>query len=477
MSAGRPRLVSDQVIIAEAYELLMEHGPGNLTFERLAARVGLVPAALVRRFKNKNQLFVEVDRHGLELTNAKVEAAMERTASPVDAIIAQFTAEMAFASTIERFANGQEFLLMDFRDKDLYTNYRASFEHRHMQVAALLKKAQAEGELEGIEDMAEFARHLEMLLHGAGHVWAMTGEAPIEDYITHHIRFALRPYCKKQPEAIKKSSKENTMNTVTSKDGTKIAFDKIGSGPAIIIVNGAMQYRATDPTLAELARLLAKNFTVYHYDRRGRGESTDTQPYAKEREVEDIAALIEDAGGSAMVLGFSSGGALALEAARSGLNISKLALYEVPFIVNDSRPPVPADYVQHLNQLVKDGKRDEVLLYFMTEAVGLPAEYLGDMNKDPSWPGMLKIAHTIAYDGTFVADFMQGKPLPAGRFSNVTMPALVMDGSKSLPGFMSGAADAIAEQLPHAKRLTLADQDHMVDPKVLAPVVEKFFQE
>ena len=115
-------------------------------------------------------------------------------------------------------------------------------------------------------------------------------------------------------------------------------------------------------------------------------------------------------------------------------------------------------------------------MYFMTQAVGIPAEYLGDMDQDPSWQGMLDIAHTIAYDGTFVADFMQGKPLPAGQFSNVTVPALVMDGGKSMPGWMNGAADAIAEQLPNSERRTLKDQDHMVDPKVIAPELEKFFK-
>lgn len=195
---ARPRSISDQTIISEAYELLMEHGPSSLTFEKLSMRVGLVPAALVRRFKNKHQLLLKVDRHGLERTNAKVEKAIGKTPSPIDVIIAQFTAELAFASTVERFSNGQEFLLMDFRDKTLYTNYQYSFEHRHKQVAELLQKAQDEGELEKIEDTAELARHLEMLLHGAGHVWAMTQEGPIEDYISHHVQFALRAYRKEE---------------------------------------------------------------------------------------------------------------------------------------------------------------------------------------------------------------------------------------------------------------------------------------
>lgn len=194
---ARPRLVSDQTIIAASYDLLMEQGPSGLTFENLAAQVGLVPAALVRRFKNKKQLLLQVDRYALELTNTKMGEAMQEKASPIEAIIAQFTAELAFASNLKRFANGQEFLLMDFRDEALYKNYQISFVRRHQQVAELLQKAQAEGELEGIVDTDKLARHLEMLLHGAGHVWAMTQEGSIKDYITHHAQLALEPYRKK----------------------------------------------------------------------------------------------------------------------------------------------------------------------------------------------------------------------------------------------------------------------------------------
>lgn len=195
---GRPRSVSDQTIIAEAYDLLMEHGPANLTFDRLGARVKLVPAALVRRFRTKQQLILEVDRYALERTDTKVKEAMEKTSSPVDAILAQFTTELAFASTIERFINGQEFLMMDFRDNNLYTNYQMSFEHRHQQVVELLQKAQEAGDLEGVDDLQELARHLEMLLHGAGHVWAVTQDGSIEDHIARHVQFALQPYRKKK---------------------------------------------------------------------------------------------------------------------------------------------------------------------------------------------------------------------------------------------------------------------------------------
>lgn len=270
------------------------------------------------------------------------------------------------------------------------------------------------------------------------------------------------------------------MSTVTSKDGTRIAFDKTGRGPAVILVNGAMADRTIDPSLAKLADLLSKDFMVYNYDRRGRGESGDTQPFAKEREIEDIAALVEDAdgaGGSAMVLGFSSGGALVLDAAQNVPSITKIALYEVPVIVNDSRPPLPADYVDHLNGLVKEGKRDEAVKYFLVEAAGIPAEYLDGADQNPLWPRMLNIAHTIAYDGARVADLMQGRPLPTDRWTRVTMPALVMAGTETPPkGWMVGAADAIAALLPHAERRTLEGQDHNVDLEVIAPIVTEFFK-
>lgn len=195
---ARPRSVSDQTIIATAYELVMAQGPSNLTFERLASQVNLVPAALVRRFKNKQHLLLEIDRYALERTNAKVEEAMQKATSAVDTIVAQFATELGFASTVERFANGQEFLLMDLRDKNLYTNYQISFEHRHQQIAELLKKAQADGELQGIKDTSKLAQHLEMLIHGAGHVWAMTQQGPVENYISEHVNLALEPYRSKR---------------------------------------------------------------------------------------------------------------------------------------------------------------------------------------------------------------------------------------------------------------------------------------
>jgi pimeloyl-ACP methyl ester carboxylesterase len=265
------------------------------------------------------------------------------------------------------------------------------------------------------------------------------------------------------------------MPTVTSKDGTKIAFDKTGAGPAVILVNGAMQFRAFDPFMAKFAATLSEHFTVYNYDRRGRGESGNTQPFAKEREIEDLQALVEDAGGKAMVLGFSSGSAVTLDTAAVTPGITRVAVYEPPFIVDDSRTPLPADYVTHLNQLIADGKREDAVLYFLKVAVGIPDEYLGGMAQSPGWDTMLKISHTIAYDGAFVIDIMQGKPLPTNRWANITAPTLVIEGSDSITFFHTGA-DALAAVLKNATRATLAGQSHEVAPEVLAPVVTEFFK-
>ena len=266
------------------------------------------------------------------------------------------------------------------------------------------------------------------------------------------------------------------MQTVTSKDGTKIAFDKIGSGPAVILVQGATAYRAVDPFMAHLADLLGTHFTVYTYDRRGRGDSSDTPPFAKEREIEDLQALVEDAGGTARVFGISSGAVLTLDAAAVTPGITRLVVYEPALIVDDSRQPVAADYTEHLTMLAAQGKRDEAFEYFLTQAVGIPPEYIGGIKQDhATWSGVTRVAQTIAYDAAFVGDVMQGQPLPPERWARVTVPVLVVDGGTS-DAWIHHGADALARVLSHASRRTLAGQTPMVDPNVLAPVLIAFFQ-
>lgn len=262
------------------------------------------------------------------------------------------------------------------------------------------------------------------------------------------------------------------MRKVISKDGTPIAFDQSGQGPAIILVAGALGTRC-DAT--SLAAVLAPHFTVFAYDRRGRGESGDTAPYAVEREVEDIEALINEAGGSAFVFGHSSGAVLALEAARLlPTKVAKLAVYEPPFIVDDSRPPVPEDYVEHLIELVSAGRRGEAVAYFMTDAVGVPAEMVAQMRESPMWPGLEAVAHTLAYDGIIMADTMRGKPLPRDKWTSVAVSTLVMDGGAS-PVFMHHGAQELVSILPNAQRRTLEGQGHGPSDEVLAPVLQEFF--
>src|SRR3989440_758130 len=198
------------------------------------------------------------------------------------------------------------------------------------------------------------------------------------------------------------------MPTVTSTDGTKIAFDRVGSGPSVILVSGATAYRAFDPSMTHLSELLGKHFTVYNYDRRGRGDSGDTRPFAKEREIEDLQALVEDADGKAMVFGISSGGVVSLDAAAVTPGITKVGVYEPALIVDDSRQPVPADYTEHLTTLAAQGKRDEAVAYFLTQAVGIPTEYIGGMKQDQAtWSGLTGVAHTLAYAAAFVGTVMQ----------------------------------------------------------------------
>jgi pimeloyl-ACP methyl ester carboxylesterase len=262
------------------------------------------------------------------------------------------------------------------------------------------------------------------------------------------------------------------MNTVLSKDGTRIAFDRSGSGPSLILVDGALCYRASGP-MKPLAALLSQHFTVFTYDRRGRGDSGDYPSYTVEREVDDIEALINEAGGSAFVYGISSGAALSLEAARRGLAITKLALYEAPFIVDDSHPPIADDFLPRLNALVAEGRRGDAVRLFM-KLVGLPAIVISLMRFLPAWSKLTAVAHTLPYDITIVKDYQKGKPLPSTAWASIDTPTLVGIGGKS-PAWMRNAMHALAGVLPNARLRTLEGQTHMIGAKVLAPVLVEFF--
>ncbi len=258
------------------------------------------------------------------------------------------------------------------------------------------------------------------------------------------------------------------MASVKSTDGTKIAFETQGSGAPLILVDGAMGSRALGFG-SELAALLGKDFTVYVYDRRGRNESGDTQPYAVEREIEDIDALIADAGGSAFVYGISSGAALALEAAsRLGDKVRGLALYEAPY-GSPAEGDGPDDYEPKLNRLLSQGKRGDAVDLFMS-VVGVPPDMIAGMHQSPTWPVMEATAPTLAYD----AKCMNGFRIPLDRAARVQAPTLVMNGSASFP-FMRPAAEQIAGSIPNAQYMELPDQRHDVDAKVIAPALADFF--
>jgi len=259
--------------------------------------------------------------------------------------------------------------------------------------------------------------------------------------------------------------------SVRSTDGTIIAFERFGEGRPLVLIGGALSSRQAG---VDYATALSDRFGVITYDRRGRGDSGDTQPYAVEREVEDLDALIERAGGSAFVYGHSSGAVLALRAAERGAPIEKLALYEPPFIVDDSRPPIPRDYVEHLDELLAGDRRGEALEYFMTAGVGLPDEVIAGMRNDESWKWMESLAHAIPYDGMVMGDTMSGSPEPLERWRLVAVPTLVMHGGDS-PAWQRNGARAIAAVLPNARHRTLDGQQHRVAPETLAPVLIEFF--
>ena len=258
------------------------------------------------------------------------------------------------------------------------------------------------------------------------------------------------------------------MSAVTSKDGTRIAYERSGHGPALIVIDGALCSRRLGPS-PKLTPLLATQFTVYAYDRRGRGESGNTNPYSPAREVEDLAALVEAAGGSACLLGLSSGGALALEAAASGLPIRKVVAYEPPY-VDDSGQRGGAAHEGHLMRLIADGNRGGAVKYFMKDMVGAPAVFVVMMRLMPwIWRKLEDVAPTLPYDAAVMTQFR----IPRERFAAIGVPVLVMNGAKT-DARLRDAARVIANAIPAARHQELAGQTHNVKPAVLAPAVAEF---
>jgi pimeloyl-ACP methyl ester carboxylesterase len=264
--------------------------------------------------------------------------------------------------------------------------------------------------------------------------------------------------------------------SVTSKDGTAIAYEKTGQGPVVILVAAALADRGGTK---RFAKQLSEHYTVINYDRRGRGKSGDTHPYAVEREVEDIEALIEESGGRVFLFGSSSGSVLALEAATQlGTKVKGLFMYEPPFIVDESRPPMPNDLSNEITEFVAAGRRNDAVKLFFTKGMGIPPFGVTLMRfLMPGWSKMTGMAHTLPYDLTILEKTQTGKPLPKERWVSNTTPTLIMVGSRSEVFFHSGAK-ALAGILPHADYRSLEGGNHgsvLLGPKALAGAVGQFF--
>jgi pimeloyl-ACP methyl ester carboxylesterase len=255
------------------------------------------------------------------------------------------------------------------------------------------------------------------------------------------------------------------MDQVTSKDGTTIAFDRLGSGPTVILVSGGSVDRSSNASLADG---LADRFEVFNYDRRGRGPSGDTLPYAVEREIEDIDALVEAAGGSAFIYGSSSGAALALKAAAAGLSLDKVVLWEPPWNLDPAQRP-PADTAQTFHDLVASGRRGDAVEHFMVNVVRMPKEFAEQAKGQPWWAATEALAHTLEYDARIMNDYS----VPVDEAAQVKVPTLVLTGSASFP-FLHETARALVEALPKGETRMLEGQTHDVDANVLAPEVKDF---
>ena len=260
------------------------------------------------------------------------------------------------------------------------------------------------------------------------------------------------------------------MHTVQSADGTTIAYDRFGEGEPLILIGGSFSERA-HPAMSQLAQELSPCFTVFNYDRRGRGDSGDAAEYAVEREAEDLAALVAEAGGSAKVFGLSAGGALALKAVVSGVEgITKVALYDPPFVVGEDGPHPPAGFTRQLRELTDAGRRGDAVELFMTKGMGAPAEGVAQMRFAPFWQGLEALAHTLPYDATILGDDLA---LPSG-LDAVKVPTFVVHGGNAAP-WLHASARALAEALPEARHHALPGQDIAVDPAVLAPELKSFY--
>ena len=270
--------------------------------------------------------------------------------------------------------------------------------------------------------------------------------------------------------ATKQTHHASPLTQVMSADGTLIAFEQMGAGPPLVLVAGASCDAAR---MRPTAEHLARDFAVINYDRRGRGESGDTLPYAIEREIEDLAALISRAGGRASVYGHSSGAALALHAAAQGLPIDRLILHEPPYSPDiEEHRREAREYGQKLEAMLAEGRRGDALELFFT-LVGVPPDMIGEMRRGPGWPALEALAHTLAYDSAVMGDVSRGGAVPTDVAARVTVPTLVLVGGAS-PDWMIEIGREVADAVQNGEHRVLDGQEHVVPPEVLAPVLKEF---
>jgi pimeloyl-ACP methyl ester carboxylesterase len=260
------------------------------------------------------------------------------------------------------------------------------------------------------------------------------------------------------------------MNKIISKDGTPIVYDKTGAGPAIILVDGAFCSRKFGP-MPKLAPFLAEHFTVFAYDRRARGDSGDTQPYSVQREIEDIAALIDLAGGSASLFGISSGAALCIKAVAGGLNIKKAALFEPPYRTDAMKHRAPADAFEQLMRITAEGRRSDAVRFYFRKVMGMPAILPFIMQFTSNWATMKANANSLPYDAAVLGNFI----MPKDQIAAIHIPAMAIDSEKS-PALLRKPVEEVAALLPDGQRRSLKGKIHDVPPNILAPVLVEFFK-
>jgi pimeloyl-ACP methyl ester carboxylesterase len=255
---------------------------------------------------------------------------------------------------------------------------------------------------------------------------------------------------------------------VTSADGSRIAFNRDGGGPAVILIGGAMQFRAFDPTTVELARqLAARGFTVINYDRRGRGETVAEPPFTLAREIDALRTLIDVAGGSAGLFGNSSGGAIALAAAAAALPITKLAMFEAP--LDDESGAEGAVFLEGIRERIAAGDDERIIEYFMSD---MPPEWLEGARRSEGWPMMVSIGPSLEVDAEALA-WTQSAPR-AQLWADIPQQTLVMLGEETLD-VMPPAAESIVATLPNARLVTIPASEHGWEPGVMAPQLAEFF--